>query len=67
MKTTWFKIKNKEIFPIRKPKSIDKLLDQGFVVSKSTETKEGHGGITHVKIETFSPRTRSEYYKAGGK
>jgi hypothetical protein len=56
-RVSWCKVKNGKRTRIAAPKSIEKLLDQGFVVSKTTE----EGG--KMKIETFSPRTREEALK----
>ena len=53
----WVKVKNGKLTRIKEPKSVDKLLDKGFTVSKVTEI----GNKT--SILTFSPRTREEAYK----
>lgn len=58
-KTTYFKVKNRKITKIKKPVSIDKLLDQGFVVNRVEECGQ------KTKIKTYSPMTREEAYKQG--
>jgi hypothetical protein len=56
-RVSWCKVKNGKRTRIAEPKSIEKLLDQDFVVAKTTE----EGG--NFKIETFSPRTREEAWQ----
>ena len=50
----WTKVKNGKLTRIKEPKSVNKLLDEGFTISKITEI----GNKT--TIETFSPKTREE-------
>lgn len=56
-KISYYKVKNGKIAKISKPKSIDKLLDQGYVVNLVEEKNN------KSKIITYSPLTKEEYYK----
>ncbi len=61
MSDWWTKTKNGKITKIRKPKSIDALLNEGYSVTHITE--EGND----TKILSYSPQTRQEYLKNGKK
>ncbi|GAF84929.1 unnamed protein product, partial [marine sediment metagenome] len=56
-KVEWVKIKHGKITKIREPKSIDKLLDEGYTVSKSTEIGN------NTAIMTYSPLTRQQHWE----
>jgi len=60
-KISYNKVKNGKIYKISKPKSIDKLLDQGYVVNRVEEKNN------KTTIKTYSPLTREEYYKKSKK
>jgi len=57
-KISYYKVKNGKQTKISKPKSINSLLDKGYVVNRVEEK----GNKT--KIKTYSPRTREEYKNA---
>ena len=57
MSEKWYKVKNCKQIKIRKPKSIDSLLNDGFVVVQVVEKGR------NTKITTHSPQTRAEYDK----
>jgi len=56
-KTEYFKIKNLRQIKIKKPKSINNLLNQGYSISKVTIDKN------KTTIKTYSPMTKSQAYK----
>jgi hypothetical protein len=60
-KSTWYKVKNGKAVTIKKPKSIDKLLDAGYSVTEYVE--EMVDGITKGVIKTFSPMTRIQAWE----
>ena len=60
-KTKYYKVKNGKQQRIAKPRNIDKLLDEGFCVSRVEEK----GNKT--KIKTYSPKTKSEYKSSRAK
>ncbi len=58
MSEWWAKVKNGEMTKIKKPKSIDALLNKGYSVSRVIKKKND------TKIITYSPETRQEYLKS---
>ena len=68
MTVYWAKTKNLKSVKIPAPKSVDKLLDQGYSVTRVTETKVSPT-YTKTEIKTFSPMTKLqawEKHKARG-
>ena len=60
-KTEWVKVKDNKVTKIEKPKNIEKLLNQGYSVSRAITVNR------RTKIRTWSPLTKRESLQKMGK
>ncbi len=62
MVTTWVKVRNSKVTHIPEPKNINRLLNQGYAVTRVTETKVSPT-YTKTELKTFSPLTKLQAWE----